>query len=87
MAQLKRGGKETLDALLSDLVWIDHHAADNPAAVRKLTQRIRDRIEQEVKPYLLRAEPTIEARLKAVEEAVQALEAERAGVIRLKREA
>jgi hypothetical protein len=82
MAQLKRGGKQTLDTLLSKLAYIDHYAPDNPAAVRELTQQIRDQIEEEVKPYLLRAEPTIEKRLADLE----AWRAEcEAGVIRLRK--
>lgn len=72
--QLKRGGKQTLDALLSKLSYIDHYAPDNPAAVRELTQQIRDQIEEEIKPYLMRADPDHEQRLKALEEWREQLE-------------
>lgn len=85
MTQLKRGGKQTLETLLSKLAYIDHYAPDNPAAVRKLTQQIRDQIDEEVKPYLLRAEPTIEKRLQALEDWRADLEAERAGVVKFRK--
>jgi CRP-like cAMP-binding protein len=74
MAQLKRGGKLILDYLYSDLAFIDEHAADDPAAVRRLTQVIRDRIREDIEPLLMRAEPTIEARLKALEDWRDSLE-------------
>lgn len=67
-AQRKRGGKLILDYLYSDLAYIDHHADDDPAAVRRLTQAIRDRIREDIEPLLMRAEPTIEARIKSLED-------------------
>ena len=71
MAQLKRGGKQTLESILNHLAYIDHHALDNPAAVRKLTQKIREQLEEEVKPYLMRAEPTIEKQLAELRQMVE----------------
>ena len=67
-AQRKRGGKLILEYLYSDLAFIDQHAADDPAAVRRLTQVIRERIREDIEPLLMRAEPTIEARLKELED-------------------
>jgi CRP-like cAMP-binding protein len=75
MAQFKRGGKQLLDYLYADLDMIDHHAPDNPAAVRRLTQVLRDRIREDIEPMLIRAEPTLEARIRALEEAVSDLRA------------
>lgn len=71
--QLKRGGKQILDYLYSDLAYIDEHALDNPAAVRRITQVIRDRIRADIEPLLMRAEPTLEARVKALEERIDQL--------------
>lgn len=85
MAQLKRGGKQTLEGLLSKLAYIDHYAPDNPAAVRKLTQQIRDQIEEEVKPFLIRAAPDVERQLEEIRQRLEALEAEK--VVKFKREA
>ena len=70
-AQRKRGGKLILDYLYADLAMIDHEAPDNPAAVRRLTQAIRDRIREDIEPLLMRAEkadPGLEQRLREVEE-------------------
>jgi hypothetical protein len=72
MAQLKRGGKQTLEGLLNKLAYIDHYAPDNPAAVRKLTQQIRDQLEEEIKPLLIRAAPDLE---RQVDELRRMLEA------------
>ncbi len=71
MAQLKRGGKQTLEGLLNKLAYIDHYTADNPAAVRKLTQQIRDQLEEEVKPYLLRAAPDLEKQVAELRQIVE----------------
>jgi hypothetical protein len=68
MAQLKRGGKQTLEAFRNKLDYIDHYTADNPAAVRKLTQQLRDMLEEEIKPHLIRAAPDLEQRIKELEE-------------------
>jgi hypothetical protein len=85
MAQLKRGGKLILDYLYSDLAFIDAHAADDPAAVRRLTQIIRERIREDIEPLLMRAEPTIEARLRELEDWKARTEA--GNVTKFKREA
>ena len=72
MTQLKRGGKQTLEGLLSKLAYIDHYAPDNPAAVRKLTQQIRDQIEDEIKPHLMRAAPDVERQIEELRRIVEA---------------
>lgn len=72
MSQLKRGGKQTLESVLSKLAYIDHYAPDNPAAVRKLTQQLRDQIEEEVRPHLMRAAPDIERQLEELRQQMQA---------------
>jgi plasmid stabilization system protein ParE len=74
-AQRKRGGKQILDYLYSDLTWVDHYAADDPAAVRRYTQAIRDRIREDIEPLLMRADPSVEARLKELEEWKERIEA------------
>ena len=83
-AQRKRGGKLILEYLYSDLAFIDEHAADDPAAVRRLTQVIRERIREDIEPLLMRAEPTIEARLKELEDWRASIE--QPNVTRFKRE-
>jgi hypothetical protein len=86
MAQLRRGARQALDYLYADLEAIDDYAADNPAAVRKLVRRIKERLQEEVEPMLQRAEePSLERRVKALEEAVERLTSP--NVTRLKREA
>lgn len=71
MSQLKRGGKQTLEGLLNKLAYIDHYAPDNPAAVRKLTQQIRDQIEEEVRPLLMRAAPDLEKQVAELRQMVE----------------
>ncbi len=74
MAQLRRGARQALESLYADLDAIDDYAPDNPAAVRKLARRIKERLQEEVEPMLQRAEqPPIEARVKALEEKIEQL--------------
>lgn len=69
MAQLRRGARQVLDYLYADLEAIHGYAADNPAAVRRLAQRMRERLQDDVEPMLQRSEqPPLEARVKALEE-------------------
>lgn len=73
--QRKRGGKLILEYLYSDLAYIDQHAADDPAAVRRLTQLIRERIRDDIEPLLMRAEPSMDARVKELEQWRERVEA------------
>lgn len=67
--QLKRGARETLDILYSDIETILRLSHD-PLAVEQLARRIRDRIRDDVEPRLQRAAPTIEQRVEALEKRV-----------------
>ncbi len=70
--QLKRGARETLDIVYSDIETILRLSHD-PLAVEQLARRIRDRIRDEVEPRLQRAAPTIEQRLEKLEKEVSEL--------------
>lgn len=67
--QLKRGARETLDHLYSDLEYILQNSHD-PIAVEKLARRIRERIQEEIEPRLQRAAPTVEQRIETLEQQV-----------------
>lgn len=87
MAQLRRGARQALDYLYADLDDIFEYAPDNPAAVRKLVARIRERLKEEVEPMLERAEqPSLDRRVKALEDAVERLTTS-SNVTKFKREA
>lgn len=76
MAQLMRGARQALELINADLDAIDDVAIDNPAAVRKLARRIRERLREEIEPRLYRATAdrlSIEDRVAALEEQLQAL--------------
>lgn len=77
MAQLRRGARQALDYLMADLDSIEDYAIDNPAAVRKLARRCKERLRDELEPMLQRPtnETAIESRLKALEAKVQELSA------------
>jgi len=76
MAQLRRGARQALEYLYADLDDIDRYALDNPAAVRKLARRIKERLQEEVEPMLQRAEqPSLEQRVKALEERIEQMAA------------
>jgi hypothetical protein len=64
--QLKRGARETLDIIYSDLETILSLSHD-PLAVEQLARRIRDRVRDDVEPRLQRAAPTVEQRLETLE--------------------
>jgi CRP-like cAMP-binding protein len=64
--QLKRGARETLDIIYSDLETILNLSHD-PLAVEQLARRIRDRVRDDVEPRLQRAAPTVEQRLETLE--------------------
>lgn len=75
MAQLMRGARQALELINADLDAIDDVAIDNPAAVRKLARRIRERLREEIEPRLIRAntETSLEARIASLEEQVKKL--------------
>lgn len=76
MAQLRRGARQVLDYLYADLDDADRYAPDNPAAVRKLLRRIKERLQEDIEPMLQRAEqPSLEARVKTLEEKIEQLSA------------
>lgn len=76
MAQLRRGARQILDLLYADLAAIDDYAGDNPAAVRRLVRKMKERLQEELEPMLQRAEqPPLEARVKAIEEELAQLRA------------
>jgi polyhydroxyalkanoate synthesis regulator phasin len=86
MAQLRRGARQALDYLYADLDDAERYAPDNPAAVRKLVRRIKERLQEEIEPMLQRAEqPSLEQRVKALEEKIEELTA--GNVTKFKREA
>lgn len=77
MAQLRRGGKELLDALNTDIDRIEDLAIDNPQAVRQLARRLRARVRDEVRPLLVRADDkqSLEQRVDELEKKLTELAA------------
>ena len=72
--QLKRGARETLLHLYSDLDYLIAEAHD-PIAVELLARRIKERIRDEIEPRLQRAVPSVEDRLDMLEQQVTELAA------------
>jgi len=75
MAQLMRGAREALELISADLDAIDDVAIDNPAAVRKLVRRIKERLRDDIEPRLYRANTntSIEVRVALLEEQIRQL--------------
>lgn len=67
MAQLGYGMRQLLDQFDADL---DELIEDryNPAAVEAWAQKLKLRLTRDIAPRLMRAEPTIEAKLKDLED-------------------
>lgn len=67
MAQLGYGMRQLLDQFDADL---DELIEDryNPSAVEAWAQKLKLRLNRDIAPRLMRAEPTIEAKLKELED-------------------
>jgi hypothetical protein len=75
MAQLMRGARQALELINAELDAIDDVAIDNPAAVRKLVRRIKERLREEIEPRLYRAnaDTSLEVRVALIEEQIRQL--------------
>lgn len=68
MAQLRRGARQTLDAIYADLNEIIDCATDDPHLVETLARRVIRRIAEDVEPKLQREAPALEQRVAMIEE-------------------
>lgn len=75
--QVRRGARLQLDYLYADIAAIEDYAHDNPEAVIKLARLIKARLENKIEPMLYRADPTLEERVKALEDAIAEMRQER----------
>jgi hypothetical protein len=73
MAQLGYGMRQLLDQFIAD---IDDLIEDryNPAAVEAHGEKLKMRLNRDIAPRLMRAEPAVEQRLKELEERMARVE-------------